>query len=146
MEYSAKVVQGLENCPQAAEIRKAVFVEEQGFVNEFDNIDGEAYHALLSSGEKAIATGRLFKEHGEWHIGRVAVIKECRGKELGRKIIELLESKAAELGAQEVGLSAQVRVKGFYEKLGYQASGEEYLDEYCPHITMKKKIGQNCVK
>ncbi len=28
-----------------------------------------------------------------------------------------------------LGLSAQVRVRTFYEKLGYVASGDEYLDE-----------------
>lgn len=35
-------------------------------------------------------------------------------------------------------LSAQVRVRPFYEALGYIASGDEYFDEGCPHIHMEK--------
>ena len=35
-------------------------------------------------------------------------------------------------------LSAHVRVRPFYEALGYVASGGEYLDEGCPHIHMEK--------
>ena len=31
----------------------------------------------------------------------------------------------------------------FYEKLGYWASGEEYLDEYCPHIHMEKELPES---
>ena len=37
-------------------------------------------------------------------------------------------------------LSGQVRVAGFYEKLGYIKQGETYLDEGCPHIWMKKNL------
>ena len=37
-----------------------------------------------------------------------------------------------------LGLTAQVRVRPFYEALGYVASGDEYLDEGCPHIHMEK--------
>lgn len=41
---------------------------------------------------------------------------------------------------KRLALSAQVRVRPFYEKLGYTASGDEYLDEYCPHIHMEKEL------
>ncbi|MDE8715150.1 GNAT family N-acetyltransferase, partial [Veillonella atypica] len=30
--------------------------------------------------------------------------------------------------------------KPFYESLGYKAEGEEYLDEGCPHVIMRKKL------
>ncbi len=56
-------------------IRQQVFVEEQGFVNEFDDIDHEAYHAVIYTGGYPIATGRLFDENGEAHIGRICVRK-----------------------------------------------------------------------
>lgn len=41
---------------------------------------------------------------------------------------------------KRLALSAQVRVRPFYEKLGFTASGDEYLDEYCPHIHMEKEL------
>lgn len=137
-----KINKGLENSQQAADIRKAVFVDEQGFQNEFDDIDNDAYHAVLFTDDKTpVACGRLFTSDGKTYtIGRVAVIKEYRKKGLGEKIVTALESKARELGGIETELSAQVRAKGFYEKLGYSPFGDEYLDEYCPHISMKKAL------
>ena len=43
------VQQGLAKTSPARVIRQAVFVEEQGFANEFDAIDDSAYHVVLSS-------------------------------------------------------------------------------------------------
>ena len=82
---------------EAKMIREQVFIKEQGFQNEFDDIDARSWHLLHE-----------------------------------------LEKKARELGYLEAMLSAQVNAKAFYEKNGYVAYGEEYLDEFCPHIHMKK--------
>ena len=32
------------------------------------------------------------------------------------------------------------RADGFYEKCGYTAEGETYLDQHCPHIHMFKLL------
>ena len=117
-----------------------MFVDEQGFKNEFDDTDNKAYHGILTDNGEPVSTGRLFTENGDYHIGRIAVMKPYRGKGLGREIVSLLESKISELGGGTAVLSAQTRVKGFYESMGYTAYGDEYFDEYCPHISMKKII------
>ena len=137
-----RITRGLEAAPEAAEIRKAVFIDEQGFENEFDDIDGYAFHAVLFAEDNIpAACGRLYSSGGSrFIIGRIAVLKPFRRMGLGEKIVTALENKARELGGTETELSAQVRAKGFYEKLGYSPFGEEYLDEYCPHIAMRKKL------
>ncbi|MGN1106807.1 MAG: GNAT family N-acetyltransferase [Huintestinicola sp.] len=137
-----RITRGLETAPEAAEIRKAVFIEEQGFENEFDEIDGYAFHAVLfAEDDFPIACGRLYSSDGKrFIIGRIAVLKQFRSKGFGEKIVTALENKACELGGTETELSAQVRAKGFYERLGYSPFGEEYFDEYCPHIAMRKKL------
>ena len=138
VQYRCLTAEGLDNLPQAAEIRQEVFVEEQGFHNEFDEIDAAAWHTVIYDNGRPAATGRAFLEDGAWHIGRVAVRKEFRGKQYGAAVMQALERKIAELGAESVGLSAQVQARGFYEKLGYEAHGGEYLDEHCPHVSMTK--------
>ena len=130
-------------CPQARAIREAVFVQEQGFLNEFDEIDDTALHMVIYDGETAVATGRVYQDAaGEYRIGRVAVVKEYRGKHMGNQVLCALEQKVAEMGAQSVSLSAQCAARGFYEKNGYTAAGEVYFDEHCPHVHMEKRIGQ----
>lgn len=133
-----KIAYGNELLPDAHGIREDVFVREQGFHNEFDEIDAVAWHTVIYDNGRPAATGRAFLEDGAWHIGRVAVRKEFRGKQYGAAVMQALERKIAELGAESVGLSAQVQARGFYEKLGYEAHGGEYLDEHCPHVSMTK--------
>lgn len=41
---------------------------------------------------------------------------------------------------KQIEISAQVRVKDFYRKLGYRATGPVYYDEYCAHIRMVKLL------
>ena len=48
MAYTVKISDRL--LPKCAYIRKAVFMEEQGFQQEFDEIDDRAYHALIRDG------------------------------------------------------------------------------------------------
>ena len=73
-------------------------------------------------------------------VGRIAVIKECRGMHYGDKILSFAEQMIKKDGGKNISLSAQLRVSGFYEKLGYKKVGSEYLDEFCPHILMTKTL------
>lgn len=136
-----KLTKGLDSNPCAEKIRTEVFVNEQGFKDEFDDVDSMAFHAVIFVKGKAAATGRLFGNPSEsMHIGRIAVMKEYRGMSLGSAVIAILERKAIALGCTKTELSSQVRVKSFYEKLGYKCEGEEYPDQFCPHIKMTKNL------
>ena len=122
-------------------IRSEVFIKEQGFKEEFDTIDKHCHFALISIDQKAVACGRTYlKSDGVYAIGRVAVLKSYRKQYLGSQIIDALEKRIIELGGKEIVLSAQLQAQSFYEKLGYLAIGEPYLDEHCLHIQMIKKL------
>lgn len=134
---------GYGACPQEARaIRETVFVQEQGFCSEFDEMDAQSYHVLLCRDGRAIGTARLFAEPepGSMHIGRVAVLREERGGGSGSAILTACCDKARALGARRVVLGAQCRAMAFYEKNGFQPFGGEYNDEGCPHHMMEKKL------
>ena len=132
MAYQTVILKQLnEGC---AAVRKAVFMEEQGFQQEFDDVDDRAYHVLIQDGERPVATGRLFTEDGETYlIGRVAVLSAYRGQHLGEHVVTALEQQAKACGAKCI-----TRAAGFYEKLGYTKTEEYHMDEFCPHVTMRK--------
>ncbi|WP_164489243.1 GNAT family N-acetyltransferase [Ruminococcus sp. Marseille-P6503] len=140
MSYTVKLCRGLDDIPEARYIREAVFVKEQGFTKEFDEKDGFAFHAVISDGDKPVATGRLFRENGGFVIGRIAVLKEYRGKSVGSLVVGVLEREAQRQGAVEVSLAAQLRARGFYERLGYKSREDIHMDEFCPHVTMTKRL------
>ncbi|MCD7809888.1 MAG: GNAT family N-acetyltransferase [Erysipelotrichaceae bacterium] len=130
-----------EQLPQDAQmIREEVFIKEQGFQIEFDDIDHHCLHLVLYKDNKPVGCARMYDENGQMILGRIAVLKTYRHLHLGTQILEILENKAKELGYHSVYLSAQVRASDFYKKNGYIRYGEEYLDEYCPHCHMKKDI------
>lgn len=121
-------------------IRTSVFMNEQGFKNEFDAIDNTCFHIVLYDNDTPVATCRYFKEGDSFHIGRVATIKEYRGQHLGSQIMQIAEQEIKALNAKQIEVSAQVRIKNFYKKQGYKEVGEVYLDEFCEHIRMVKII------
>ena len=107
---------------EAKDIRTEVFVNEQKFENEFDDIDDIAYHLIIWEGEKAIANARLYRdeEKNSYIIGRLAVLKEYRKCHIGTKLMNLLEEKVKALSGEKISLSAQCRARAFYESLGYK--------------------------
>ncbi len=136
MDY--KIFTGLND--DIIKIRTSVFVDEQGFKDEFDEVDSNCTHIVLYDSKKPIATCRYFKEGENYHIGRVAIIKEYRGQGLGNYIMQIAETEIKNEGGQKIEVSAQVRVSEFYKKLGYKKVGNVYFDEYCEHIRMVKEL------
>lgn len=124
----------------AKKIREEVFVSEQGFQNEFDEIDNYAIHIVFYEKDMPVAVCRYYKdkEKNTYIIGRIAVLKAHRGKQLGQFILEVLEKNILSEGGNKISLSAQVQAQSFYSKYGYVAKGEVYMDENCPHICMEK--------
>ncbi|MDD6727691.1 MAG: GNAT family N-acetyltransferase [Eubacteriales bacterium] len=127
----------------AKKIRIEVFVDEQGFNEEFDSVDNRAIHFVMydDNGEAAAVCRTFYEDNPkEYHLGRLAVRKKYRGCHLGAELLAYAEEYVKSLGCEVMELSAQVRASEFYAKQGYEKFGDIYLDEYCPHIMMKKNL------
>lgn len=126
------------NFEDAKKVRVRVFMEEQGFKNEFDEIDKRAHHVTIYQEDEVIGCARTFIEGNpkEIHIGRIAILKPYRNQGWGRKLVEACESQYKNA---DFVLSAQCRIQGFYESMGYEVRGNIYMDEMVPHIEMIKK-------
>jgi predicted GNAT family N-acyltransferase len=135
----AKSSQDLED---AFHVRRAVFIKEQNVPEEeeFDRADLRSHHGVVYANARSVATGRLFNDGKIWLIGRISVLKEYRGKQFGKLVVEKLLEKAAEVGAGEVHIHAQTHAVSFYEKFGFVAYGETFLETNIEHISMVKKF------
>lgn len=139
------IIKSYKQLPEESKlIRKAVFVDEQGFQHEFDEIDSIAVHLVLFDADNPIATCRFYWNENKqsYTIGRIAVIKDYRKKNFGKQILCEAEKQIQHLGGKTVCLSAQIRASGFYEKQGYYKVGDIFYDEYCPHVLMWKDLGK----
>jgi len=120
------------------QVRRAVFIVEQQIPEdeEWDAADAVSLHALAADAAgNPIATGRLLDDG---HIGRIAVLEAWRGRGVGAAIFEHLLAAAARRGHRELLLNAQTHAIGFYERYGFVACGEPYLEAGIVHRPMRR--------
>ena len=128
----------------ALEIRKTVFVDEQGFVDDLEPIDQTATHLVAYIDGKAVGTCRAFRLEGNSFIlGRMAVLTEYRNAGIGGALIKEAESEIARMGGEEIIIHAQLHATPFYEFNGYTSFGELEYEQDKPHVSMKKKLRVN---
>ncbi len=121
------------------QVREEVFINEQHVpvALEWDGLDETAQHLLaLSHAGEAIGCARLI---GDGSIGRMAVMKPWRGLGVGRALLAKAVSIYQQQGMKRITLSAQVHAIPFYEKSGFEGSGEPYWDADILHIDMQLK-------
>lgn len=121
-------------------LRVAVFVVEQNCAyQEVDLTDKLSYHLWLESENaikaylRVIPAGVVRKEVS---LGRVIAVERNQG--LGTEIVKHGIAFAKEqLGAEEIVIEAQTYVRSLYEKLGFKAESEEFLEDGIPHVRMR---------
>ena len=126
----------------ALELRRTVFVEEQGVPPELevDDEDKAAIHLVTTIGERVVATLRITPMGNAQRIGRVAVQREFRGKRIASRLIERAARLIAENGGREIVLHAQIQTIDFYRGLGYRVEGDVEMDAGIPHVWMRKRL------
>jgi predicted GNAT family N-acyltransferase len=124
----------------AYDIRRRVFQEEQGVPPEleFDSDDAIAVHVVAVAGGDVIGTGRLVMHADIAKVGRMAVVREWRGRGAGRAILAALVGEAAQRGVQRVVLHAQVHAIPFYERNGFRVVGDVFDEAGIPHRRMER--------
>lgn len=121
-------------------IRKMVFVVEQSVPEEIemDELDVVAEHVLAFVDGVPVGTGRIT---AEGRIGRMAVLREYRGRGVGRDILLALVDIGRCYSLDRLCLSAQCHAIPFYERMGFVAQGEVYEEAGIPHRWMEQSLG-----
>ncbi len=129
---------------EASKIRREVFIDEQQIPIELeqDQADESAMHALARNRlGLSVATGRVLQRApGISQIGRMAVLRELRGSNLGRTVLQALMQVASQRGDHEVMLHAQRSAAGFYARLGFVPRGEPFDEAGIVHIEMVRVL------
>ena len=128
--------QGIQDVLQ---VRRAVFVEEQGFPadTEPDALDALSWQVVLYGDNAAMATGRIYWAEGDFHLGRICVLRDWRGRGVGDLLMRMLIAKGLEHAASSLVLGAQVRAADFYGRYGFEVEGEPYDEDGVLHCRMR---------
>ncbi len=120
-------------------LRYQVFVIEQKVPEEmeWDEFDEIAWHAIVTTDNQTVGTGRLILEDQIAKIGRMAVQSSRRNQGIGKSILMALIQAAKEKGAQECILYAQTHAIAFYPKSDFEPKGPIFDEAGIPHVEMR---------
>ena len=142
-EFNYKLVTSAEEQKEAFEVRRCVFVEEQGVPEhlELDGHDGEALHMVVKERNRVIGTARvLFLPSGLAKIERMAIRKPFRRRGIGKRVMFFLEEELIRRQIEQVFLHAQYPVVAFYRLCGFEETGSPFWEAGIKHLKMQKQI------
>ena len=73
-------------------------------------------------------------------LRQMAVTSGLQGKGLGRVLMNFAENIARDKGFKKISMHARKNAIGFYEKLGYEKVGNEFMEVTIPHYVMEKEL------
>jgi len=82
------------------------------------------------------------QEPGIVKMRQLAVLNNLQGKGVGTAILQFSENLARDLGYKKITMHARKNTVDFFEKLGYQVNGEEFIEITIPHFEMIKDLYQ----
>ena len=142
-ELSYKLVTSDRELEGAFEVRRRVFVEEQGIPEdiELDEEDKEALQMVVKDGDRVIGTARVqFLSTGVAKIERMAILQPFRLRGIGGRIISFLSEELRNRQVEQVILHAQYSVVDFYKSCGFEETGSPFLEVGIKHIKMQRQL------
>ncbi len=135
-DLTVKVAANPEDQSLCREVRRQVFIEEQGVPAsiEIDEYEDKADHFLALFDGKPVGAGRMRIKKSYAKFERIAALKEVRGTGVGRKIMELMQVHARQYYPEYLpAMHAQQDAVGFYQRLGWVAVGGTFYEADIPH-------------
>jgi predicted GNAT family N-acyltransferase len=140
-KYIYKIAANEEELQYANEVRRQVFVIEQGIAEElvFEEIeDSDEINIVVKNEKTVIGTARVvFPADNTAKIERMAVLKSFRGRGIGKGIISFLNEELKQRKITHIVLHAQYRVLDFYKTCGFHESGLPFEEAGIRHIKME---------
>ncbi len=123
-------------------LRQEVFIVEQDCPYlDSDDKDQDSLHLMgfyedeLAAYTRLVPKGLSYEKYAS--IGRVITSDKIRGKGLGKLLMNTSVDKLFEFwGQQAIKISAQSHLIPFYKTIGFDPTGEEYLEDGIPHAAM----------
>ena len=138
-EINYKLVTTDEEMRGALEVRRLVFVQEQGVSEEleYDSQDGEALHMVAKKEGSVIGTARVrFLPDNQAKIERLAVLRPFRRRGVGSTIFSFLKQELKRRQMDTILIHAQCDIIAFHKSCGFTEFGPIFWEAGIRHRKM----------
>jgi predicted GNAT family N-acyltransferase len=134
---------GTQEYNQMIQLRMEMLRKPLGLTFTKEDLEKEKDDVLIGAfeDEKLLGCCLLTKiDDKTVRLRQMAVPNNLQGKGVGRALMVFAENIAHDLGYQKLIMHARKTALGFYEKLGYNISGDEFTEVTIPHFIMEKDL------
>lgn len=130
---------------RALDIRAAVFTGERGVSpaverDAWDTLDGPCAHYLIRDGGADAGAFRVCRRGSAAALQRFCVLKQARGRGVGRAALEALAALCRGAGLDRVVLDAKLDSRVFYERCAFRTLSEPFQEAGVPHVKMERRL------
>jgi predicted GNAT family N-acyltransferase len=139
----SEVAHGSGEYEATVKLRRQVLREPLGLDFAPADLSNEASdHHLIASEDGKLAACLILVplEGGTIKMRQVAVEPGLQGRGIGRELVRFAEEFAREHGFTRMTLHSRATAVPFYEKLGYECVGDEFVEVTIPHWEMRKAL------
>lgn len=134
---------GSKEYQKMVDLRFDILRKPLGLTFSPDELDREKEDILIGAfdDEKILACCLITRvDPVTCKLRQMAVQNSQQGKGIGFTMMTFAENVARDRGFKTMMMHARKTAVGFYEKLGYRTSGNEFMEVTIPHFVMKKNL------
>jgi len=137
-----KKIETDQELQEAFKIREIVFIDEQECPpeEEFDGLDEESIHFIAYITGEPVGTSRYRTTDKGVKLERFAVLKEHRGKGVGKRLVQtaIVQIAATFEAGTLLYMHAQLDAMPLYARYGFEKVGDKFVEAGIEHFLMKK--------
>jgi N-acetylglutamate synthase-like GNAT family acetyltransferase len=134
---------GTKEYQQMVQLRNDILRKPLGLGFDKEELEQEKEDILIGAFEDERILGCCLMtrmDAATLRLRQMAVPNNMQGKGVGRALMIFAENIARDLGYKRLCMHARSTAVGFYQKLGYCITGNEFLEVTIPHYVMEKEL------
>jgi len=134
---------GTREYQQMVKMRDEILRKPLGLNFSPDELEKEKENMLIAAfeDEQMLGCCMLVEENPSTvRLRQMAVLNNLQGKGIGRALTIFAENLARDRGYAVINMHARKNVVGFYEKMGYKITSQEFIEITIPHFVMEKEL------
>jgi len=134
---------GTKEYQQMVHLRYEILRKPLGLTFDQEELDKEKDDVLMGAYDDDTLLGCCLltaMDPSTMRLRQMAVPNSLQGKGIGRALMIFAENIARDLGYKKLCMHARKTALGFYQKLGYHVTGQEFQEITIPHYLMEKNL------